>query len=136
MRINGYHYHLFDLFSRSFERSTRRRKQRFRPTRLALLTAGLLGGVPVNREKSDPSSLQTRYSWQHMSEFYPTARIERSGKVGELPREIDRQIEEIAFVHDGKKETDRPTKSRWRGPSSNLTIPGGPRLRPPGNRRP
>jgi len=100
---------------------------------LALLTAGLLGGValhaerdvpyvsdlpaaeaveihrylsdPVNREKSDPSSLQTRYSWQHMSEFYPTARIERSGKVRELPREIDRRIEEIAFVHDGKKET-------------------------------
>jgi len=43
-----------------------------------------------NRQKNDPSALETRYSWQHMSEFYPVAQIKRSGDIKPLPKAIDK----------------------------------------------
>ena len=35
---------------------------------------------PQKRLHSDPKDFTTRYSWQHMSEFYPTAQITRAGE--------------------------------------------------------
>jgi len=43
---------------------------------------------PKNRLVQDPSKLSTRYSWQHMSEFYPTAQIVRKGGYSPLQKAI------------------------------------------------
>jgi CubicO group peptidase (beta-lactamase class C family) len=58
-----------------------------------------------NRQKNDPKALETRYSWQHMSEFYFTAQIKRDGDVKTLPKALDKKIEEITFIHNGKTQS-------------------------------
>ena len=52
---------------------------------------------PQKRLKSDPKDLSTHYSWQHMSEFYPTAQITRGGSYTPLPRTIDPSIGALSF---------------------------------------
>ena len=52
-----------------------------------------------------PSS-KSRYAWQHLSQYSPTARVARGGAISELDLSIDESISEINFTsRDGVKRT-------------------------------
>ncbi len=59
---------------------------------------------PKNRLVSN-LGIETKYSWQHTSEFFPTAQIARDGAYTPLPKAIDKSIEKITFKKDKKSLT-------------------------------
>ena len=57
-----------------------------------------------NRVKLQFPIEQSKFAWQNLSRFYPTAQIERDGPVYQFPYQIDKKIGEIsATVHGESK---------------------------------
>ncbi len=52
---------------------------------------------PENMVKFQFASPETQYAWQHVSQFYPTARFARAGMPTILESEIDDSLGEISF---------------------------------------
>ena len=52
---------------------------------------------PANKVKIQFPSPETQFAWVNMSKYYPTAQVERSGQVAELPYAIDPSIAEIEY---------------------------------------
>ncbi|MCL1142187.1 serine hydrolase domain-containing protein [Shewanella gaetbuli] len=60
---------------------------------------------PHNRVQMQFPTPENQYTWQHMSRFYPTAEILRSGAVFELKKHLDNSIEHIKFPFKGTLKT-------------------------------
>jgi len=60
---------------------------------------------PKNRVVPKKIEMPTRYSWQHTSEFYPTAQIVREGRVHPLEKDLDAKIGSVTFYRGDHKES-------------------------------
>ncbi|EMN7257437.1 beta-lactamase family protein, partial [Vibrio vulnificus] len=58
-----------------------------------------------NRVKLQFPIEQSKFAWQNLSRFYPTAQIERDGPVYEFPYAIDGNIGQIKATVHGKEQT-------------------------------
>ena len=62
--------------------------------------------MPENRVKIQFPSPESLYAWQHLSQYYPTARVARGGAISELEVSIDESIGKIKFKgKDGVERT-------------------------------
>jgi len=62
--------------------------------------------MPENRVKIQFPSPESLYAWQHLSQYYPTARAARGGAISGLEVSIDESIGEIKFTgKDGVERT-------------------------------
>lgn len=62
--------------------------------------------VPENRVKIQFPSPESHYAWQHLSQYYPTARVARGGAISELKVSMDKSIGAIKFTgKDGVERT-------------------------------
>jgi CubicO group peptidase (beta-lactamase class C family) len=62
--------------------------------------------MPENLVKIQFASPESHYAWQHLSEYYPTARVARGGAISELKVAIDESIGKINFKgRDGVERT-------------------------------
>jgi CubicO group peptidase (beta-lactamase class C family) len=62
--------------------------------------------MPENRVESQFPSSESRYAWQHLSQYYPAARVARGGTMSELDVSLDESISEINFTgRDGVERT-------------------------------
>jgi CubicO group peptidase (beta-lactamase class C family) len=52
---------------------------------------------PKNKVRLQLASKESQYAWQHMSSFFTTAQVNRSGKISELPYDIQKSIGEITY---------------------------------------
>jgi CubicO group peptidase (beta-lactamase class C family) len=61
---------------------------------------------PDNLVKIQFPGSETLYAWQHMSQFYPTARVARAGNISTLETKINDAIGDVKFMGgDGKTRT-------------------------------
>ncbi|MGA9411199.1 MAG: hypothetical protein WBV78_12250 [Roseobacter sp.] len=60
---------------------------------------------PGNRVKIQFTNPESRYAWQHPSQYYPTARVARGGAISELDVSIDESISEINVT--GRDDVER-----------------------------
>ncbi|CAK1829931.1 serine hydrolase domain-containing protein [Vibrio crassostreae] len=58
-----------------------------------------------NRVKLQFPIEQSKFAWQNLSRFYPTAQIERDGPVYQFPYQIDQNIGEISATVHGESKT-------------------------------
>ncbi|GLS90337.1 hypothetical protein GCM10007916_14040 [Psychromonas marina] len=58
-----------------------------------------------NRVKLQFPIDQSKFAWQNLSRFYPTAQVERDGPVYQFPYKIDNKIGEISATVHGEKKT-------------------------------
>lgn len=64
--------------------------------------------MPGNRVKIQFPNPESRYAWQQLSPYYPTARVARGGAISELDVSIDESISEINVTgRDGVECTVR-----------------------------
>jgi CubicO group peptidase (beta-lactamase class C family) len=62
--------------------------------------------APENRVKIQFPSPESLYAWQHLSQYYPTARAARGGAISQLEVSIDESIGDIKFTgKDGVERT-------------------------------
>jgi len=54
--------------------------------------------APENRVKIQFPSPESLYAWQHLSQYYPTARAARGGAISQLEVSIDESIGDIKFA--------------------------------------
>ena len=67
--------------------------------------------MPENRVKTQFPSPESLYAWQHLSQYYPTARVARGGAISELEVAIDESIGKIKFK--GKGGVDRTVSQHF-----------------------
>lgn len=52
---------------------------------------------PENKVRLQLASKESQYAWQHISSFFTTSQVNRSGKISELPYDIQNSIGEITY---------------------------------------